>query len=166
MKEVIYKKILVTLDGSRLAATAVPYALAFAKNLNTKIVLLWVVESVGEAMVGIQPADLAPPVSMIGTTAVELVQYNKEAAQKYLQKMKDELESAGAAGIETKVTEGVPEEEIVAFAKKEKVDLIIMSTHGTSGLRRTFLGSVADYVVRHALCPVLLVHPQKKKRQK
>ena len=57
----------------------------------------------------------------------------------------------------TVVVVGSPELEIVDLAKSEKVDLIVMSTHGRTGLQHMFLGSVVENVVRHAPCPVLVV---------
>jgi hypothetical protein len=54
--------------------------------------------------------------------------------------------------------EGTPADEIVAFAEGEKIDLIVMSSHGRTGLSRVFLGSVAELVLRKARCPVLIVN--------
>ena len=54
---------------------------------------------------------------------------------------------------------GSPAEKILALAKKEKIDLIIMGAHGRTGLDRVIFGSVADKVVKSASCPVLTVHP-------
>ena len=52
---------------------------------------------------------------------------------------------------------GAPDDKIVKLADKEKVDAIVMGTHGVTGLARVFIGSVADRVVRKASCPVILV---------
>jgi nucleotide-binding universal stress UspA family protein len=57
--------------------------------------------------------------------------------------------------------EGVPWLEIVRYAQRNKVDLIVMSTHGRTGLSHAFIGSVAERVVRHAPCPVLVVRTEK-----
>ena len=58
------------------------------------------------------------------------------------------------------VRNGSPAEEIVKAAKEMDADIIVMSTHGRTGVRRTVIGSVAEKVVRHALCPVLTVKPE------
>lgn len=55
---------------------------------------------------------------------------------------------------------GVPHQRIVAKAEEAGVDLIVMSTHGRSGVGRLFLGSITEQVVRHAVCPVLTIRPQ------
>jgi nucleotide-binding universal stress UspA family protein len=61
--------------------------------------------------------------------------------------------------VETCVELGVPAEKILAFAEKEKIDLIIMGAHGRTGLERAIFGSVANKVVKSAPCPVLTIHP-------
>jgi nucleotide-binding universal stress UspA family protein len=61
--------------------------------------------------------------------------------------------------VETRVELGVPAEKILAFAEKEKIDLIVMGAHGRSGLERAIFGSVANKVVKSAPCPVLTIHP-------
>ena len=61
--------------------------------------------------------------------------------------------------VETRVELGVPAEKILAFAEKEKIDLIIMGAHGRTGLERAIFGSVANKVVKSAPCPVLTIHP-------
>lgn len=58
---------------------------------------------------------------------------------------------------ETAAVRGHPAEEVVAFAERNKVDLIVMGTHGHTGLARLLMGSVAEHVLRHAPCPVLTV---------
>jgi nucleotide-binding universal stress UspA family protein len=62
--------------------------------------------------------------------------------------------------IETVVTDGRPADEILNYATDNKVDLIIMSTHGRSGVSRWFFGSVAEKVIRHATVPVLISPPR------
>jgi nucleotide-binding universal stress UspA family protein len=61
--------------------------------------------------------------------------------------------------IETRVLVGSPGPAIVETAKAVQADLIVMGTHGRSGLMRVLMGSVAEYVLRHALCPVLTIKP-------
>jgi nucleotide-binding universal stress UspA family protein len=66
-------------------------------------------------------------------------------------------EVAGAAPVEAQVRQGQPVQEIVRHAQEAGVDLIILSTHGRTGLRHVLMGSVAENVVRYAPCPVLVV---------
>jgi nucleotide-binding universal stress UspA family protein len=65
--------------------------------------------------------------------------------------------------VETQVMRGVPYEEILKFSRDKGIDLIIMGTHGRSGLDRVIFGSTAEKVVRNAECPVLTVRSQKGK---
>ena len=68
----------------------------------------------------------------------------------------------GATAVETMVAEGDPSTEIVRVANDRNIDLIVMGTHGRSGLSRALLGSIADKVVRTASCPVMVVHDTKR----
>ncbi len=73
--------------------------------------------------------------------------------------MRQELIEAGVGAVEVAIREGRPTEEIEAAVRELGCDLVVMATHGRSGLRRAVLGSVADHVVRHTPgAPVLLVH--------
>jgi nucleotide-binding universal stress UspA family protein len=66
---------------------------------------------------------------------------------------------------ETKVVMGNPADEILKYAEDQGIDLVIMGTHGRKGLERTFMGSVADHVIKHAAVPVLTVNPLRPKVQ-
>jgi universal stress protein A len=80
----------------------------------------------------------------------------QDGAKKELEKFGVE-ELSGIKDMERSVLMGVPHEEIMNFAKKNKIDLIIMGTHGRSGIDRILFGSTAAQVVRYAPCPVLTV---------
>lgn len=162
MKKVVYKKILLTHDGSKLAAAAIPHALALAIAFDTEVLLLHVVESVGQEISRLEPMDMTPPGNVIAETAVEIVAWDKEKAKRQLNKIKDQFQTSGVREIRIEVLEGSADSVIVEVAKKQKCDLIVMSTHGRSGLGRALLGSVADHVVRHVLYPVLLVRPRRR----
>lgn len=159
MEKIIYKKILVTHDGSKLASVALPHALFLAESLYARLLLLRVIESVGQEMTVIDPMGMNPPVPAIGENAVDIVKEDKKRAQEQLMKLKIEIEKSEALEAKTAVLQGSPGLEIVRFTKEQKIDLVIMSTHGRSGLGRALLGSVTDYVIRHASCPVLVVNP-------
>lgn len=72
----------------------------------------------------------------------------------------DEIKDAFTGACENHFLQGKPALEIVRFASENQIDLIVMGTHGFTGLDRFVLGSVAEYVVRHAVCPVLTVKPK------
>ena len=73
-------------------------------------------------------------------------------------------ENLGGLTIVARVVAGYPAEEILRYADEEKIDLIIMGTHGRKGLERIVFGSVADYVVKKARMPVLTVNPYRQAR--
>lgn len=161
MKKIIYKRILMTHDGSKLASKAIPHALSLSEYLNTDLVLLRVIESVDQELTTIDPMGMTPPIPAFGNNALKIVQADKGKAKKELEKIKVELNDLGTRKVETVILEGYPPYEIINYVKNKKIDLIIMSTHGRSGLGRIMLGSVTDYIVRHSPCPVLVIRAKK-----
>jgi nucleotide-binding universal stress UspA family protein len=85
-----------------------------------------------------------------------------EELQKYLAAQKRAAEDAGALEVRTRVMTGAPAGEVCELAEDEEFDLIVMGTHGRSGLSHLLLGSTAERVVRYAPCPVLTVHAHPK----
>ena len=146
----MYKKILVPLDGSDLSEHALEHldAIAMADN-SPGIILLRVVEPLAALVAG-------------GSYALDIAAEAKEQAevdaQEYLTKIADGLKKKGMS-IETVVTDGDPADVILSYAAENKVGLIIMSTHGRSGMSRWFFGSVAEKVLRHSTVPVLISPP-------
>lgn len=137
----MFEKILVTLDGSELAELALPYAEEFAGKMGSELILLHVVQSIDD------------PYSRILQPYFEKMLTNiKCNIEKYLSKYQPEN-----IKLDIKILVGHPAEQIIDYADIKGVDLIIMATHGRSGIRRWSLGSVADKVVRSAKKPVLLV---------
>lgn len=134
----MYRVILVPVDGSDFAERALPPALLIAHLANARVVLLQVIPRGGDN------SDSA-------SDEVEAIR----GGEAYLQ----ELAKRGANGldVETVVLVGEPTLTILEEAKRRNADLIVMSTHGRSGLGRWIYGSVADGVMRHAPVPVILV---------
>jgi nucleotide-binding universal stress UspA family protein len=137
----MYERILVPLDGSGLAEVALPYAEQLARRLGSDIYLIYVSES----------AEV--PQHYVHRFYLQKIgEATKEGARRVVG------ESAGKAiKIEPTVLVGHPAEEIVDYADKEDVSLIVMATHGRSGIRRWALGSVAEKVVRATDRPVALI---------
>lgn len=158
MKTITYKKILITYDGSELASSAIPHATYLAKLLHSEVILLHVINSVEQEIAMTSTASIYPG-NMPAINTMEIVKANKVKAANEVSKIRKLLTESGITKVSARVVEGVPGKKIVDIANKEKCDLIIMSTHGRSGLGRALLGSVADYVIRNALCPVLVIHP-------
>jgi nucleotide-binding universal stress UspA family protein len=134
------KIVLVPLDGSRLAETVLEPAIGFARD-GAKIVLLRAAEA---------PSTLSDVVAAQVDAMRE--------AEHYLGGVATRIRAAGASDVETSVWYGEPAEAIADAARHRKADLIVMSTHGRSGLGRLVLGSVAETVLRATSTPILLLH--------
>jgi nucleotide-binding universal stress UspA family protein len=147
----MYKRIVVPLDGSKLAEEVLIHVRALASFLGSEIILMRVTTYPSYEYL------LADP-SMASS-----LQTNMEGeASEYLSGLVDSLRRAGFQAKAEVVTVGGPvADAIIAFAHKVEADLIAMSTHGRTGPSRWFLGSVADRVVRGAGVPVLMVRPIK-----
>lgn len=149
----MYKKILIPLDGSELAECSLEHAEAIAKGCNVAdVILLQVVEPFSlQTMSALGEVD--------DDTIRRVRQQHHEDANNYLATIQKSLKIQGLSAQTVKV-EGRPAEEILTYSEKNKVDLVIMSTHGRSGLSHFFFGSVAEKVSRHSRVPVLLLTPQ------
>lgn len=105
-----------------------------------------------------------PPVPLVGegylspTTWTELLRGQRTAAQRQLTALLARARAAGVRASMRLFEVGVPHERIVRAARRRNSDLIVMGTHGRTGLTRTLLGSVAARVIATAVCPVLTVH--------
>ena len=155
MKLIKYQKILVTHDGSKFSSAAFPHAQSLALTYNSEIILLHVVEPDESLIIGNEPSIYAAALEASKKT----IKLEKQKARKQLDKLKIDFESHEVVKVTTYIKEGNAENVIIDVAKTEQCDVIVMSTHGRSGIARTFLGSVTDYVIRHAHCPVFVVHP-------
>ncbi|NWF94189.1 MAG: universal stress protein [Syntrophaceae bacterium] len=142
----MYKKILVPLDGSELAKKALEHAEKLAKTFDAEIVLFEVVPFI--------PIYGSPEL----VTPLIIDEKQKEAAERYLADLAGELRGRGHKVTTVVRTGQQVAGEIIDFAKESGVDLIVMCTHGRSGLTRWVLGSVAHKVLTRAETPILLIH--------
>jgi len=148
----MYKKILVPLDGSKLAECALPHAEELAKGCGTEKVIL---VSVTERVQGYRAFE--EPSQPLGQQLVpEAFGKLEEQAQKYLGRIAKAMEAKGIK-VSTEVLLGDPAEEIIIYAKHPGCDVIVISSHGRSGISRWTHGSVADRVFRGSPVPVLMV---------
>jgi len=131
----MYRKILVPLDGSKLAEQILPVVRSLAEAGEASVQLLRVNDPE-------KIAPFAPP--------LEGGEYLDEVAKKFF---------ASATQVEKTIELGDPPTVIVEFAERDPDCLIAMATHGVSGIRRWLIGSVANKVARSAANPLLLVHP-------
>jgi nucleotide-binding universal stress UspA family protein len=155
---VAYRRILVPLDGSERSEAALPHAAALARQFGAGIVLHRAVETpalVPTGMEGPAPGVVPPP-----APTVDWLQLQREAhtaAIAYLERHARELLAQGTVTT-TRVTEG-PDvaEQVLAISREEGAGLIVMTTHGRTGLGRFLFGSVAESVLRRTAIPVLLI---------
>jgi nucleotide-binding universal stress UspA family protein len=135
--------ILVPIDFSEGSESALCCALEMAEKFGSSLILFHVL------------TPLPAPVSDEGLPDTKSTEAFRQSAQKELDNLAQLIGTR--IKVRTKVAAGVAWNEIVQFAKDDHASLIIMSTHGRTGIRHAFLGSVAERVVRHAGCPVLVV---------
>lgn len=161
MEAVVYKKILLTHDGSDLAGAAVRHAAEIAKAMGAEVVILQVVDSVSQLMAQMTTGTIEPlPAGpLTAEIAQESVSGQHELAEQNLGHVRDALQQQGVEKVSMMVVEGRPEDAIVQAQQDLSCDLVVISTHGRTGFRRAMMGSVADHVIRHTPgAPVLVVH--------
>jgi len=138
------KKVLVPIDFSDYSKSSLKYAVNFAKNFNASLVLVYVVEPV------IYPPDFSMGQIAIPAAGIEMDKRAKEELNKLAEK-----EIPSDLNVKKIIKTGKPFVEIVETAAEEDVDLIIIATHGHTGVEHILFGSTAEKVVRKAPCPVL-----------
>jgi nucleotide-binding universal stress UspA family protein len=141
----MYKKILVPLDGSQLAERALDPAEKLAQFFGSEIVLLQVIP--------FMPIYGAPEL----VTPLVVDEKHRESAERYLAALAEKLKAKGLQVSATVRTGQHVAGEILDFAKASAADLIVMNTHGRSGISRWFLGSVTLKVLSRSETPVLLI---------
>jgi nucleotide-binding universal stress UspA family protein len=148
----MYKRILIPLDGSQLSECSLEHAKAIAVGCQVpEVVLLRVVTPLSPYVVG--------AIAQAGDTILRKAELrNQTEVKDYLNKVGDDLRKADIV-VQVVSRDGSPAEEILDYAKNNEVDLIIMTTHGRSGPSRWLIGSVADKVIRNATVPVLMISP-------
>jgi nucleotide-binding universal stress UspA family protein len=146
-EEEMYSKVLIPLDGSPLAERAIDHAIEISRGTGAEIILLQVVHD---------PLAALPEAGQAAETLVtgEAV----SSAMAYLSGIASRLEGTT---VRCEVIEGEPAASILDLAHRENVDVIVMSTHGRSGLTKAVMGSVAEKVAMTTKRPVMLVKPER-----
>ncbi len=146
----MYNKILVPLDGSTQAESALPYAIRLSNSLKAQLMLVRVVESVADS-----------------NNKAEKRTRNFVVAQSYLEFIKQTITNPDLAlnisseQVEIIITAGYPKQEIAFIAIYNGADLIVLSTQGENGLAHPALSGTASQVLTRSKVPVVLIHPQK-----
>lgn len=162
-----YKKILVPLDGSELAAQALPHAEEIARAAGAKLILSQIVETNMEFVVApVGVGSSGPSVGVGGGgVGVGVVIEEDPGQQQAIDEAKAHLDRLAASlqhqkiATEVDINTGDPAACIVDYAADNDVDLIVMTTHGRTGIRRWTHGSVTNKVLQAAPCAVLVIRP-------
>jgi len=142
--ELEIKKVLVPIDFSDYSKNSLRYAVNFAKQFNAEIYLIYVLEPV-----------IYPPDFSMGQIAIPSInaEWDERAREELENLAKTEIPDG--INVKTILKNGKPFLEIIDTASEENIDLIIIATHGHSGVEHILFGSTAEKVVRKAPCPVL-----------
>ena len=143
------KDVLVATDFSAPSDTALNYARAMARSFGATLHVLHVFEPLW-----ITSADVVGG----GVALATMIQGLEDTARKQLEEAVTEEDRRELHATSAMVTSESPAREIANYAHEQKVDLVVIGTHGRSGISRMLIGSVAEKVVRLAPCPVLTVH--------
>ena len=147
----MYNKILIPLDGSKLAECALPHAESLAHKYGATLLLLSVFSPT--TLVGRSPAEIE---------AFQLAMDERRSeTEQYLEQVAGELK---AKKIKTEIRVGIEPvvREIVDTAESREVDLVLIASHGRGGLERVFFGSVASGVLNRIERPLMVIHPKKR----
>ena len=146
------RSILLPTDFSECGNYALSYAASLARTFGASIICVHVIE------------PMVPTVGYSGMSEplpiADIADQLEDSAERELPKFAECEECAGLA-VEELIVHGEAAAEIVRVAKERSVDLIVVSSHGRTGLGRILFGSTAEAIVRHAPCPVLVVKPAK-----
>lgn len=146
----IIKNIIVPTDFSKLSFSAFEYARDLAEKMGAVIHLIYVLEKT--------PPFLA--VRSLDVTEDEVMKTMEEQAKKQLAETAASFREDSSVKILEVYRKGNDYEEIVNYSKEINSDLIVIATHGRTGILHTLLGSVAEKVIRYAKCPVLVITPE------
>lgn len=152
--EIYYKNILVPLDGSELAEVARTHAVRLTTLGDAALALLHILPPIEGVIAGTTPH---------ATFVDEQQDVVEGRARRYLESLSERI-GPNTATVHAVVKSGHLAETIIDYVNEHPVDLIVMSSHGHSGLQRCVLGSVADKVLRAADVPVLLVRAHEQHR--
>ena len=141
-------KILVPLDGSEISEKAVEVAFSLAAPLHAELILMRAV-----------PDLMLTPGAWSTYQVAEILEHEAEAAEKYLQEVAKRWSDKGVQ-LRMEVRRHDAPDAILELARDLAPTMIVLTTHGRSGLSRMLLGSVAERVVRQAPCPVLTLTPE------
>ena len=156
----MFKHILVPLDGSRLSTKALPYAIELAKKFSSEITLIRVVKPTTPLIIA-EPSGMGSAAT--AQVAVDTARYQDKRnvlnAERYLRKQVEKCTDKGIKASSTALT-GSSAESIIKHYRKNRISVVVMTTHGRSGFKRAILGSVADKIVHEPGLVTMVIHPR------
>lgn len=144
------KNILLPTDFSKTSFSAAPYAIELAEKYGAKIHLIHVQEK-------------TPPILAIRSLDVseeKIIKMLDEEALAALDNVYNQVTEKGFTNVVPVLKKGIDYQEIVDYSSRESIDLVVIATHGRTGILHTLLGSVAEKVIRYCKCPVLVITPE------
>ena len=144
-----FEKIFIAVDKTRYSEMAVHAGFVLAQNLGARVGLIYVVDVSKEVV----SADL-------GITLVQIRSILRDEAEGTIKELIEKYNVSSQT--ETFIPEGIPEKEIIKASIDWNADVIVMGTHGRSAIGKILTGSVAEYVIRHAVVPVYIIPPRMK----
>jgi len=144
------KNIIVPTDFSKLSYSAFEYARDLAEMKAATIHLIYVLEK-NPPFISKRDTDISEE---------ELMKSIIEKTERQLKEVADEIKDDSSIKIIEILRQGVDYEEIIKYSKEVNGDMIVIATHGRTGIYHTLLGSVAEKVIRYSKCPVLVISPQ------
>jgi len=157
----MYRNIVVPLDGSEIAEQVLPYVKDLIRGRTVKVHLISIAP-LAVSVAAPAPVRMYPLVMSRADLEMHAQERDRieEELRNYLRGIAVDIPRNGIT-VHEEIRFGEPAEEIIAYAEDTEADLIAMCTHGRAGLARWAYGSVAEKVMRHAPCPVLLVRARK-----
>lgn len=143
------KNIIVPTDLSKFSASAFSYAKDLAEKMNATVHLIHVLEK-------------TPPFSTAGNqgdSKENILRKVEDDARLQLNEAAEDLREDSSLNVMEILRKGIDYEEIIKYANENSCDLIVIATHGRTGVLHTLMGSVAEKVIRYAKCPVLVIKP-------
>ena len=149
MIDIVWKRICCPVDFSEPSRAAMRYASGLARHFDADLTLFHAYQLPGYTL---------PEGSVVASP--KMLQELADVAERHLQEWKALAEADGAPRVAAVKAVGEPALEVIEFARETAQDLLVVGTHGRTGIRHALVGSVAERVVRRAGCPVLTVHPE------
>jgi nucleotide-binding universal stress UspA family protein len=148
MQSAEWRRICCPVDFSDASRAAMEVAADLARRFGAELVLFHAYPV---------PGYTFPDGSVVASP--KMLQDLADGAERHLDAWRRDAEAGGAGRVQTAKVAGEPAAEIVAYAREQGVDLLVLGTHGRTGLEHALMGSIAERVVRRARCPVLTVRP-------